>query len=67
MSRRVRLGSSKEGKINFREENMASFTIRDGQIETTAQIVRYNDTGSIESGGRLEASVIWEGGSANPG
>jgi hypothetical protein len=46
---------------------MADFTISAGQIETTAKTVRDDDIGTIESGGRLEAAVIWEGGSARPG
>jgi hypothetical protein len=38
-----------------------------GQRETTVKTVRDNDTGTIESGGRLEAFLIWQGGSASPG
>jgi hypothetical protein len=46
---------------------MVGFHIFANERESAAQIVEGDDTGTIESGGRLEASIMWKGGSASPG
>ena len=48
---------------------MATFTVINGQTETTAQTLANDETGTINSGGTLSAAtaITWTGASASPG
>src|SRR5262245_45942099 len=48
---------------------MASFTVNTGVTDTTPRTVSNNDTGTIQTGGTLQAAtpITWTGGSASPG